>query len=153
MKREIDDLARKLRLIFEQSIEKKFPLFMGSFQFPTASCEGSSRIFAHIVSLRYPESKVVVVEGYDHPNDDRHFWVQVDKLTYDLTCDQFDDLTTPIFGESSTPLISKFNEIEILAGADIFENLNPGGRYDKFATLEYVEHCLETHSKGFKLIG
>ena len=141
-------------MIYEQGTEEKFPLFMGSFQFPTASCEGSSRFFAHIVSQRYPESKVVVVEGYDHPNDDRHYWVQVDKLTYDLTydltCDQFDGFTIPIFGKNSTPLISKFNDIDILAGADIFENWNPGGRYDKFATLEYVEHCLETHSKSFK---
>lgn len=143
MKSEIDDLARQLRLIYEQGSKEKFPLFMGSFQFPTASCEGSSRIFAHIVSQRYPESKVYVVEGYDRPNDDRHYWVLVDKLTYDLTCDQFDGFTTPILGESSTPLVSKFNDLDILAGDDVFENWNPGGRYDKSITLEYVEHYLE----------
>ncbi|WP_024612748.1 hypothetical protein [Pseudoalteromonas sp. TB64] len=146
MKSKIDDLARKLRLIYKQGSAEKFPLFMGSFQFPTASCEGSSRFFAHIVSQRYPESKVFVVEGYYHPNDDRHYLVLVDKLTYDLTCDQFDGFTVPILGESSTPLISKFNDIDILAGADVFENWNPGGRYDKLATLEYVENSLKTHN-------
>jgi len=150
MKSEIDDLARQLRLIYEQGSKEKFPLFMGSFQFPTASCEGSSRVFAHIVSQRYPESKVFVVEGYDHPNDERHYWVLVDKLTYDLTCDQFDDFKRPILGESSTPFLSKFNVLDILAGVDIFENWDPAGRYDKLATLEYVEHYLKIACMSFK---
>ncbi|QUM89531.1 hypothetical protein HWV03_12335 [Moritella sp. 36] len=143
MKSEIEDLGRQLRLIYEKGSKECFPLFMGSFQFPKASCEGSSRIFAHIVNKRYPKSKVYVVEGYDRPNNDRHYWVQVDRLVYDLTCDQFDGFSIPILGENCAPLISKFSDLDILADDEIFENWNPGGRYDKAATLEYVEHYLE----------
>ena len=143
MKSEIEDLAKLIRLIYEKGNKEDFPLFMGSFQFPKASCEGSSRIFSHIISKKYPKSKIHVVEGYDYPNDDRHYWVVVDKLTYDLTCDQFEGFSTPILGESSNPLISRFNDLGIISGDDIFENWTPGGRYDKFATLEYVEHYLE----------
>ena len=146
MKSEIESLGRQLRLIYEKGCQERFPLFMGSFQFPIASCEGSSRIFAHIVKKRYPKSKVIVVEGYDYQNDDRHYWVIIDKLTYDLTCDQFDEYASLIFGESSTPLISKFNDIDLFMDDDIFENWTPGGRYDKLATLKYVENCLETKS-------
>ena len=145
MKSEIEDLARQLRLIYQQGSKEDFPLFMGSFQFPKASCEGSSRIFAHIISKQYPKSKLHIVKGYDHPNDDRHYWVLVDKLNYDLTCDQFDGFSTPILGESSNPLISKFNDLEILSGDDIFENWTPGGRYDKLATLEYVEQYIDNY--------
>jgi len=143
MKSEIENLGRRLRLIYEQGSKEGFSLFMGAFQFPIGSCEGSSRIFAHIVKKRHPKSKVCVIEGYDRPNDDRHYWVLVDKLAYDLTCDQFDDFPFPIFGESSTTLFSKFSDIDILTDDDIFENWTPGGRYDKLSTLEYVERYLE----------
>jgi hypothetical protein len=142
MKSEIGDLGRKIRSIYEHGATEGFSLFMGSFQFPKNSCEGASRVFAHIVSNRYPSCKVNLVEGYDHQNDDRHYWVLVDDLVYDLTCDQFNGYTNTIIGDTSNPLIKKYSELELFKGADIFKNWNPSGRYDKLATLGYVEQHL-----------
>jgi len=142
MKSEIVELAKKIRSIYEQGAAEGFSLFMGSFQFPKNSCEGASRVFAHIVTRRYPSCKVHVVEGYDQPVDDRHYWVLIDDLAYDLTCDQFSGFSAPILGECSNPLIKKYSDLELFDGEDIFQNWSPGERYDKLETLGYVEHYL-----------
>ncbi|PMH42616.1 hypothetical protein BCU68_13530 [Vibrio sp. 10N.286.49.B3] len=142
MKNTIIDLALKVRSVYEQGSREKFNLFSYSFQFPKNSCEGASRVFAHLVSIHIPNSKVAVVEGYDHPNDDRHYWVLVDDLIYDLTCDQFNGFTSPILGENTNPLSKKYSDLDIIKGDDIFVNWTPGGRYDKSETIGYIEHHL-----------
>ncbi len=144
MKREIDELGRKIRSIYEHGASEDFPLFMGSSQFPKNSCEGASIVFAHIVSNRYPSCKVELVEGYDHQNDDRHYWVLVDDLVYDLTCDQFNGFSNTIIGGTSNPLTKGYSDLKIFKGADVFQNWNPGESYDKLSTLEYVEHHLSS---------
>ena len=121
----------------------KFDLFPGSFQFPKDSCEGASRVFAHIAGLSFPQCKVELIEGYDFPNNERHYWVLVDNMVYDLTCDQFDGFTKPILGESGTPLSTKYCDLEVHSGDDIYQNWNPGGRYDKIAAVGFVEHFLK----------
>ena len=143
MKNEVIELAIKIRSIYEQGSSEEFSLFMGSFQFPKNSCEGASRVFAHIITTRFPDCNIHVVEGYDYPNDDRHYWVQIDDLIYDLTCDQFNISPKIILGERTTPLITKYNDLEFISGRDIFENWSPGGRYNKLDTLGYVEYHLE----------
>ena len=143
MKNEIVELAQKIRLIYEKANFEGFSLFMGSFQFPKNSCEGASRVFAYVVNKCYPSCNVQVVEGYDFPTNERHYWVQIDGLIYDLTCDQFSGFSSPIIGESKTPLSKKYNNLEFFEGEDIFQNWSPGGRYDKLKTLGYVEHYLK----------
>lgn len=142
MTSEVIELAKKVRSIYEKGSQEGFSLFMGSFQFPKNSCEGASRVFAHIVNKIYPTCEVQVVEGYDYPNDERHYWTVVDGLVYDLTSDQFDSLSTPLLGVSYTPLSKKFSDLEFFVNEQIFQSWFPGGRYDKFLTLGYVEHHL-----------
>ncbi|MHA2769614.1 hypothetical protein [Vibrio harveyi] len=142
MASEIIELAKKVRSIYEKGSQDRFSLFMGSFQFPKNSCEGASRVFAHIVKSTYPKCEVQVVEGYDYPNDERHYWTVVDGLIYDLTSDQFDGFSAPLLGVSHTPLSEKFSDLEFFGNEQIFQNWFPGGRYDKLQTLDYVEHHL-----------
>ena len=142
MKSEIEDLGLKIRSIYEKGAAEGFSLFMGSFQFPKNSCEGASRVFAHAVIQRYPSCNVRLVEGYDHPNDDTHYWVLIDGLVYDLTCDQFDGFSNQILGKVTNPLIKKFSNLEFFDGEDIFQNWTPGGRYDKLETIGYIDHHL-----------
>ncbi|HIF9122062.1 TPA: hypothetical protein ACX6O4_002528 [Photobacterium damselae] len=139
MTSEVIELAKKVRSIYEKGSQNGFPLFMGSFQFPKNSCEGASRVFAHIVKRIYPQCEVQVVEGYDYPNDERHYWVLVDGLVYDLTSDQFDDFSAPLLGVNDTPLSEKFSDLEFFVNKQIFQDWFPGGRYDKVQTLSYVE--------------
>lgn len=142
MTSEVIELAKKVRFIYEKGSQERFPLFTGSFQFPNNSCEGASRVFAHIVKSTYPTCDVQVVEGYDYPSDERHYWTVVDGLVYDLTSDQFDGFSTPLLGVSETPLSEKFSDSELFVNEKIFQNWFPGGRYDKLKTLGYVEHHL-----------
>ncbi|OEE65881.1 hypothetical protein A1OO_08715 [Enterovibrio norvegicus FF-33] len=142
MKHEIVQLAQRIRSIYEKASHEDFSLFMGSFEFPKNSCEGASRVFAHIVKSKHPECDVKVIEGYDYPNDERHYWVVVNELIYDLTSDQFDEFSVPLFGVNYTPLSEKFSDLEFIINEDIFHNWSPGGRYDKNQTLDYVEHHL-----------
>ncbi|PMP42104.1 hypothetical protein [Vibrio splendidus] len=136
---EIIELAKKVRSIYEKGSQEGFPLFMGSFQFPKNSCEGASRIFAHIVKSVYPRCDVKVVEGYDYPNDERHYWTVIDGLVYDLTSDQFERGAPPLLGVSHTPLSVRFSDLEFFVNEQIFQDWFPGGRYDKLQTLSYVE--------------
>jgi hypothetical protein len=142
MKSEIVDLGMKIRSIYEQGAADKFALFMGSFEFPKNSCEGASRVFAHIVNTLYPSCEIHLVEGCDHPSDDRHYWVLVDGLVYDLTCDQFEGFSTIILGNSSNPLSKKFSPLETFEEADIFQNWSVYEPYNKLKTLDYVKYSL-----------
>ena len=143
MNYEILELAEQVRAIYEKSKEDKFPLFMGSLQFPKNSCEGSSRVFGHFVKNLHSEADVKIVQGYCYSKNEYHYWTLVNKLVYDLTCDQFKGCTSIILGEEGTPLSEKFNDIVKFTGEDIFDKWSPGGEYDKFQTIEYVEKHLK----------
>ena len=114
MKNDVVCLAKKVRAIYEHGLKVKFDLFPGSFQFPKDSCEGASRVFAHIAGLSFPQCKVELIEGYDFPNNERHYWVLVDNMVYDLTCDQFDGFTKPILGESGTPFSTNLDSHHLI---------------------------------------
>lgn len=143
MNYEILELAEQVRAIYEKSREDKFPLFMGSLQFPKNSCEGSSRVFGYLVKNLHLEADVQIIEGYCYSKNEYHYWALVNGLVYDLTCDQFKGFTSIILGEERTPLSEKFNDIEVFTGEDIFDKWNPGSEYDKFQTIEYVERYLK----------
>lgn len=143
MNYEILELAEQVRAIYEESKEDKFPLFMGSFQFPQNSCEGSSRVFGYLVKKLYLDADVQIIEGYCYSRNEYHYWALVNGLVYDLTCDQFKGFTSVILGEERTPLSEEFDDIEVFTGENIFDKWTLGGDYDKFQTIE----CVERHLK------
>lgn len=139
----IIELAKHIRAIYEKAKEDKFYLFMGSFQFPKNSCEGSSRIFAYIVQNLYLDADVKIIKGYCYSKNEYHYWTLVNGLVYDLTCDQFEDFNSVILGEERTSLSEEFNDTEIFTEENIFDNWNLGSEYDKFQTIDYVEKHLK----------
>lgn len=143
MNYEVLELAEQIRAIYEKSKEDKFPLFMGSFQFPKNSCEGASRVFGYLVKNLHLNADVQVIKGYCYSKNEYHYWTLVNELVYDLTCDQFDEFSSVILGEERTPLSEEFNNTEIFIGENIFDNWWLGGDYDKFQTIEYVEKHLK----------
>ncbi|USD39496.1 hypothetical protein [Ferrimonas sp. SCSIO 43195] len=140
MKSELIELANEMRSIFEQARKECVALFVGSFRFPNRGCEGACRYFAHRVMTQYPECRVSVVEGYDRRSDERHFWVVVDDRVYDLTCDRFEGVSAPILGEQDTPLSQRFKELKFIEGGAIFDNWNPGERFQKARVLRYIHY-------------
>lgn len=147
MNYDIIELAKQIRVIYEKAREDKFSLFMGSFQFPKSSCEGSSRVFAYIVKKLYLEAEVQIIEGYCYSKNRYHYWKLVNGLVYDLTCDQFEGFNSVILGDERTLLSEEFGDIEIFTEENIFDNWNPGSEYDKFQTIEYIERHLKREYK------
>jgi len=143
MNYEILELAKQVRAIYDKSRREKFPLFIGSLQFPRNSCERASRVFGHLVKNIHPNADVKIVAGYCYSKNEYHYWALVNELVYDLTCDQFNGFSSIILGEERTLLSEEFNSIEIFTGENVFDNWYLGGDYDKIKTIEYVEKYLK----------
>lgn len=142
MKTEVIELAEKVRSIYEKASQEDFSLFMGSYEFPKNSCEGASRVFAHIVKQTYPSCDVRVIEGYDYDNHEWHYWAEIDGLIYDLTSDQFDGFSNPLLGTNENRLSEQFSQLTLIINEQIFDNWGPGERYDKHQALGYVQDHL-----------
>lgn len=107
---EIAQTARALRRFLEDNREAEWVRFFGASDFPHNCCEGTSCLLADVLEEAFGLTDVTVVEGYNRPDDERHYWVEAGGLIYDLTADQFDD-TSMIVGAAETPLAAQFPEI------------------------------------------
>lgn len=75
------------------SESKRIPFIHG---FPTNSCEVISYLFAMIAKEVSPERSIEIVSGSIAL--DKHFWVTIDGLVYDLTAHQFTNVDYPKLG-------------------------------------------------------
>ena len=66
--------------------------------FPKNCCEYASIFFGIIAKKNRPKSEVMLIEG-KHRNE-RHFWLSIDGLIYDITADQFIEHSKPLIGVS-----------------------------------------------------
>ncbi len=101
--------AQLLRALFEthkNSVD--FPFFE---DFPKNSAEGASVYLAFMASEKYPTLPIDVVYASNDVGD-RHYWVEVNGQIYDITADQFEGITAPIYGESTSPLQERFPQSE-----------------------------------------
>lgn len=101
--------AQLLRDLFEthkNSID--LPFF---HDFPKNSAEGSSVYLAFLASEKYPTLPIDVVYASNQAGE-QHYWVEVNGQIYDITADQFEGITAPIYGESTSPLQQRFPLLE-----------------------------------------
>lgn len=101
--------AQLLRALFEthkNSID--LPFF---HDFPKNSAEGASVYLAFLASEKYPTLPIDVVYASNQAGE-RHHWVEVNGQIYDITADQFEGITAPIYGESTSPLQQSFPLLE-----------------------------------------
>ena len=102
--------AKFIREIFEDNKDIiDLPFLYG---FPSNSCEAVSTYFAFLAMEKFPQATVVVVHGWNN-DDEHHYWVEIDGLVYDITADQFPEVSQAYYGLSTNPLISSFNQTEI----------------------------------------
>lgn len=123
----VKNLAERIRNIFE---EKKASLGIPFFyDFPQNCCEGASCFLALILVDKFPDKRILVIHGSDKDRVENHFWIDVDGLIFDLTIDQFNSFTSPVYGELEHPLKERFPITESYFVPDFFQH--------------YVKDCLE----------
>lgn len=111
----IEQLARSTRSVFEQHYESLtgLPFFTS---FPLNCCQGASVVFGMLVSLLPTQHTVTVVKGDTRNRRESHYWLEIDRLVYDLTLDQFqetlgnrfDGIDAPLYGAAKHPLRMHF---------------------------------------------
>ncbi|OCH18776.1 hypothetical protein A6E03_19600 [Aliivibrio sp. 1S128] len=99
--------SEKVRLVFEQNKKAiDLPFF---HSFPQNSCESSVCFHAMLVREKFPNMQLEVVLGSNQMNDEHHYWLEVDGLAFDLTCDQFDGIYEPIYAQSEHLMATYFS--------------------------------------------
>jgi len=80
--------------------------------FPKNCCEHCSVLFGYYLNLIMPGSTVEIIRGVDDSSYDLayHFWLEVDGRIYDLTLDQFDECSLPVYGGKVHPFQNVFVE-------------------------------------------
>lgn len=81
-------------------------------RFPQSACEVVSAFLAVALQSKYARSTVMVTMAYDRPNDEWHFWVEVDGFVIDATAHQFPEHNHPLVCAVPSPLAACFPDIE-----------------------------------------
>ena len=103
------EFAKSVRHVFENNKDTIDLPFL--YDFPINSCEAVSTYFAFLVMEEFPQASVKVVHGWNN-DDEHHYWVEIDGLVYDITADQFPEVSQAYYGLSANPLLSIFNQTE-----------------------------------------
>jgi hypothetical protein len=102
----VTKIAQSLRKIYvEERSNLKLPFF---YSFPKNSCESASIFLALILKTQFHTKAIEIVHGKNIEERENHFWVTVDGYIYDLTVDQFDGISSPIYCEESHPMDNYF---------------------------------------------
>jgi len=67
-------------------------------RFPFNSCETTSLLLGKAIRDKYPAKEVLFVDGHCKNGKGRHFWIEADRLCFDLTADQFKNIKLPFYG-------------------------------------------------------
>jgi len=126
----MEKIVIKTREFFEKNC-KDLDLHMVG-QFPINSCETSSLVLGKVLFKAFPDKNIDFVEGYNFEKDERHFWIEADGLTFDITADQFDGINKPLFGTPNKLISKMFESVERFP---ISEQLS----INSFATSKKVE--------------
>ncbi len=103
------EFAKSIRQVFEKNKDTiDLPFLYG---FPSNSCEAVSTYFAFLAMKEFPQASVEVVHGWNK-DDEHHYWVKIDGLVYDITADQFPNVSQAYYGLSTNPLLSTFTKTE-----------------------------------------
>lgn len=124
------DLAQRTRIFFEENHRNLNLHFISNF--PHNSCETSSLLLGKVLFDTFPQKHIFFVVGTNSSKFERHFWIEVQKRTFDITADQFENITKPIYGKTSQIITNRFDNIQKVP---INEALNE----NKFATSRVEE--------------
>ncbi|MGR6858961.1 hypothetical protein ACU5EH_00685 [Aliivibrio salmonicida] len=133
------DFSEKVRKVFLQHRDViELPFF---HRFPINSCESASYFLGVLLANNFPDKDVVIVEGYEHKSDERHFWVEVDGQIIDITADQFPSVSKPIYGGSIHPLAKKFksdSKIDAQKGFEKFDLIDATQKANVYKQVSFL---------------
>ena len=75
-------------------------------RFPFNSCETTSLLFGKLIRDAFPSKEVYFVDGFFQNSRERHFWIEIQGLCFDLTADQFKEIDFIFYGDE----INKHNK-------------------------------------------
>jgi hypothetical protein len=104
------EFSKNIRSVFENKKDQiDLPFF---YSFPKNSCESAACFHALLVRDKFKNAQVEIVHGYNHAEDENHYWLEVDGLVFDITCDQFETVSNPVYGTATHPMIDYFSQIK-----------------------------------------
>lgn len=110
MNRELVFFSKRVRAVFQNDRGKiGIPFFSG---FPKNSCRGASIYLGYLLNERFPDSMVQLIHGSHRYKNEHHYWLEIDGYTFDITADQFDQYTSPIYASLANPLQAYFSVVE-----------------------------------------
>ena len=110
MQREITRLSKRLRGIYETEVGSvELPHFT---HFPSNCCLLASLYLGVLIVTHFPRTHVNLIHGYNPLKHENHYWLDVNGFSYDITADQFDEVTTPLYAGLSNPLSSYFTALK-----------------------------------------
>ncbi|XPF93219.1 hypothetical protein ACM9HF_14475 [Colwellia sp. RE-S-Sl-9] len=99
--------SKNIRCIFESKKDQiDLPFF---YSFPKNSCQSATCFHAILVREKFQHMQVV--HGYNREGDENHYWLEVEGLVFDITCDQFETISIPIYGVKAHPMAAYFNHV------------------------------------------
>lgn len=110
MNRDLVIFSKRIRAVFQIDREKiDLPFFSG---FPTNSCRGASIFLGYLLNEHFPDSMIQLIHGSNRYKNEHHYWLEVDGYVFDITADQFDQFSSPIYASLANPLQGYFSVVE-----------------------------------------
>ncbi|WP_299787372.1 hypothetical protein [uncultured Shewanella sp.] len=110
MKREPVIFSKRVRAVFQLNRDKiGLPFFSG---FPKNSCRGASLFLGYLLKEQFPGTKIELIHGSHRYKDEHHYWLEVDGYTFDITADQFEQFSSPIYAWVANPLKEYFSVVD-----------------------------------------
>ena len=112
--------SESIRLVFEQNKQNiDLPFF---YSFPRNACESAACFHSMLIQAKFPNLQIEVLHGYNRDEEEHHYWLEVDSLIFDITCDQFEGIPNPIYASPKHPMSDYFTIIERFSVMDFIVN-------------------------------
>lgn len=131
-------LAEKVYSFFCQYKDKiDLPWFSG---FPKNCCEGASVFLGKAIKEAIPNSNIFYVKG-ESLDGDSHYWIEVNDLVIDITIEQFEGISSPVYSVVNHPLSNKFKttqKIDINTAFKEYDGTNDTYKNTLLVNLNYL---------------
>jgi hypothetical protein len=77
-------------------------------QFPHNSCETSSLILGKVLTTVLSLQSIFFVAATNSRKFEMHFWIEVNHSIFDITADQFEGVSGPLYGQESRIISNRF---------------------------------------------
>ncbi len=131
-------LAEKIYSFFCQyKDEINLPWFSS---FPKNCCESASIFLGKAIKEAIPDSDIFYVKG-ESVDGESHYWLEVNNLVVDITIEQFEGESSPIYSAGNHPLSDEFKvsrKVEINTAFKEFDRTNDTYKNTLLVNLNYL---------------